>query len=223
VSILDRLILAVEETVGWVANRLAEVFGPPPAGPAPGVQPDPVAGTPPAWEPDAVIDPDLIVRWVRHADRLSSKDLQIATYVHVRILEETVADLTQAVADLQRAVTDVAGRVGPTVAQLQQALADSQAASAALQTAMDRAAAEDVTEDAEFNQEISDLQAQLDAANSAANDAAGQIAQSVAQLDQIATVADTTPPDTTGTGDTGNLPPSETETGQGDTPEPTPV
>jgi hypothetical protein len=50
---------------------------------------DPV-GSP--WEPDPVADTDLIIRWARHAEKMSAKNLAIATYVHVRILEENMAE-----------------------------------------------------------------------------------------------------------------------------------
>ena len=169
--------------------------------------------------------PDLIPRWVRHADRMSSKDLQIATYVHVRIMEVQMADLKQVVDDLVRAVQGVIDRIGNSGSDLQQALADAKAANEQLQAAYDKQMSDDAIEDADFQTQIADLQGQLATANGTISDSANAIVQATAQLDQIGTTADTTPIPTTpptdeapmgepadptggaGTGDTGNLPP----------------
>ena len=139
-------------------------------------------------------DPANIPRWSSHAARMAASDLQVATYVHVRITEALVADLTQAVADLQAAIARVVNGIGPNASALQQALNDSQAANAALQAAYDKQLSDDAIEDADFQAQIADLQGKLDTANSQANDAAAALVAATAQLDQIGSAAGTLPP-----------------------------
>lgn len=151
-----------------------------------------------------------ISRWVGHAQRLNPHDLAIATYVHIRIVEEMMADLQQSVTDLQVAVQGVSDRLAAGGQDLTQALADAQAANAALQAAYQQQLSDDAVEDAQFQATIDDLNAQLATATAQAQAAADAIQTEVANLNNIAVGQPVNPPPVdTGLDPSQGAPPSD--------------
>jgi hypothetical protein len=133
---------------------------------------------------------------------LNQRQLLIAILYETHTLRGMMADLTQAVQNLQVAVQGVVNRVGPTVDQLKQQVAEG------LQALEDFQAA-DASEDAAYQQAISELQDALQAQVDGAQQAADAIEGQVATLNTIATTEPEGPTGPVGpTGSTGSAGPT---------------